>query len=183
MLTFSRLGSSLEGAFLIWDKLLHELSDRLYRFWSSLEMYLLESLSRSESVDPCRNSEKEAVAMWILHLLDTKHDERKISVETVVKWCCLHPGYWAQWLGERVLQDADEDLKSNWEDLFRASLTSVPADGATTAGDAAPIDGEIGERASVMNEQIGSGNLEAVHTAQSWTRAILPASVPIGVVK
>ena len=184
MLTSSRLGSSLEGAYLIWDELLHNLSAQLHKFLSALVRSLMQALTKETFLDPQTDADKEAYAMWLLHVLDSDSSKSSSNEEVhslqveVLRWCCLHPGLWAARIGRELLSRGDESMQRDWRDLFEASLSR---------GGAVPVEAGVLEKDFEAEGQ-GAGYLErdkvAVREADSrvegWVRAVAPVLVPIG---
>ena len=181
-----RLGSSLDGAYLIWDDLLSNVSTALRGFLPAFREYLLEALTRPETTEPKGNVVKEALAMWVLHLLDIQPGARGAFSANIMKWCCLHPGYWTQRVGKEVLEDGDRSLLDDWQDLFEASSLETAADreeSDTRNGDIRSSPRDISERIAPSGSPKRTRDFEEEHQLDSWTRATVPVSAPIGVVR
>lgn len=149
-------------------------------------MALLDVLTTSSTSRPIVDAHKEAVAQWLLHLIasaqrDETYDENELMAE-VMKRCCLYPGYWTREVGSRILESCGEDLRSEWSELLEASLVTVEADD--------PPNEAVGESASHKRESDDLALEELRRSTEggedgrleSWTRPILPPTVPIGVV-
>ena len=66
-----RLGSSLEGAYLIWDQWLRQLCSIQLRFLAALVNALLVALSDVPTCRPELHPEQEAAFWWLIRLLDS----------------------------------------------------------------------------------------------------------------
>ncbi len=126
---------------------------------------------------------KEGIAMWLVHLVfdgslrtGVAKLDRRLQAE-VMKWTCLHPGHWGTHVGAEVLKRAASDVREDWEPLWQASrvngsIRSDPEGEETqalpTQNRSASGDPDDGEQPSV--------------SANSWTRAITPVEVPIGII-
>ena len=177
-LTLGRLGSSLEGAFLIWDDLLRKVAVQLPGFQHALTYYMLHVLTDVPTTDPQTDVEKEALAMWILHLPSLKsQDVRDLSLETI-KSCCLHPGYWTRRVGEETLRNADYELRIDWQDMFQASsIENVSFDKADNEDEANAVQ----QSAQAMVEKTDNSSQEGL-TMRGWTEAVIAPSTAVGVV-
>lgn len=163
-----RLGSSLEGAFLIWDDFL----DMCFAQMPSLQRRLLKAFMRNlekpSQVNPAQDVEKEANAMWLLHILDETHS----MPSEVVKWCCLHPGYWSEDIGRKILRDYAS--AAEWQELFEVSL--LTAGDGTSGGQSRMADIEMTDETSAPADHAEGSS------TQGWSRAVAPIALPIGVV-
>lgn len=171
------LGSSLRGAFLLWDDLILELSRRFGDFVRDLGMAMLDELARSSGVRPDTAATKEGFADWLIHLLSIHIKDVNGQVDfaaELMKGCCLYPGYWTRKVAARVLERGNESFKEEWRDLLEASMEGSESDslaGAEKRG----ADGE----ALALHSHIQ----ESAHgRAESWSRTILPPIAPMGVV-
>lgn len=183
MLILSRLNSSLDGAYLIWDDLLITISSKLLRFLPALVETLLQSLTSKTAIDPTRDVDKEALAMWLLHVFDGNslllagRTDRNAMLVVVLRWCCLHPGLWTQYVGRELLEQSDDDFKAEWEDLFEASLIRT---GDNNMDEVVPGAASVNTHESAKSAKVEEG---ATDNAGGWSRAVAPMSVPIGVVQ
>ena len=188
MFTVSRLGSSLDGAHLIWDELLAIISSRLHNFLSNLVRCLLEAITKPQATAPEQDSEKEALSMWLLHLVEhgTHHSDIDTILAETMKTCCLHPGCWSQLIGQTLLEQYDGKLQADWQDLFEASLLkdSDEVVVSATGNDGAEMRDDGMQQLIVPSEELAWRlKVEDEYArAASWTRAIAPTSLPIGVI-
>jgi ribosomal biogenesis protein LAS1 len=174
----------MDGAYLIWVDLLTTILYELPRFIPALVASLLQSLTAVTALDPAQDADKEALAMWILHVM--KNDEffsggwndRATVLAEVMKWCCLYPGCWTQYIGRELLKECGEFIKAEWEDLFEASLIRARDDSTEEVLPGAAS----GSTSHVVAEgaDMQDGTMD---NAGGWSRAIAPMSVPIGVVQ
>lgn len=186
MLILNRLNSSLDGAYLIWDDLLVTISAKLLRFLPALVTSLLQCLTSTTARDPARDVDKEARAMWLLHVIDSNafllagRSDRNAMLAVVMKWCCLHPGHWTKYVGRELLEQCDENFKAEWEDLFEASLIRT---GDSAAEEVLP--GASSRECGNTHDAAASANVEEgqADITGGWLKAVVPASVPIGVVQ
>lgn len=172
-----RLGSTLEGAFLIWDGLLQA----LVRARNALLMVLLRSILRVVSADSTTEAESEALSIWLLHLLTDKGWLKTISIpqqhslcREAMMWCCLYPGKWTQWTGDKLLEVEDEDFEEEWQEIFQASQLE---DAASSAADPEDV-----SMTGVSLDESQILQLSSAEEDPGWMRAPVFRKVPIGVV-
>jgi len=127
MLKLYRLGSSMQGAFLLWDELLRGIVDARHNpsFLSALVRKVLEALTTKPGVNSQHDAVCEAHYLWLVHLLEYQDVDGSLVKHAprnhVMKWCCLHPSYWTKQLGEQLLQLGDSRFNEQWGVLFEAS--------------------------------------------------------------
>lgn len=178
----------MEGAFLIWDDLLRDLSMRLSGFMRVLVTCLLESIAKPATIEPRTDIEKEALAMWLLHTLDSETDKREGQaslVTDVIKWCCLYPGYWTRRIGREVLDRGDSGLQADWQDLFNASSIELEADYLETGvldEDTALPDSHVRVEELMDGDKIRFEREEGDLSGR-WRRPVISFTTPLGVVK
>ena len=178
-----RLGSSLDGAYLIWDELLIDISSRLHRYLPCIVRSLLRSLVARNSVDPASDVDKEALAAWLCHVMSTakfmsiKAVDKDALVAEIMKCCCLHPGYWTQGVGRKLLEISDKSVQDEWEDLLEASAITS---GGGPMEEAVP---EVNRSGFGEPEKDALDGEDEIRAVGGWSRAIAPISVPIGVVQ
>jgi hypothetical protein len=108
--------------------------------------------------------------------------ERHLQVKAM-KWCCLHPGYWSEFVGRELLEHGDSDLCNDWAELFSASV--LKTSGQVIEG----VEQDNRQFKKAHSEErsraidILEGDIGDPFTAPAggWSRAIAPVSVPIGV--
>lgn len=172
----------MDGAYMIWDDLLLSISSTLQAFLPALITSLLHNLTIAIATDPVTDVDKEALAMWLLHVMVkgnfavAAQCDQEVLLASIVKWCCLHPGHWTQYVGRELLEASDESVQEAWRDLFEASL--IRPDTATTEdmpSHAPRLDADVLDRQATKED--------AIEAAKSWSRAVIPGSLPIGVVQ
>lgn len=180
VLMASRIGSSLDGAFLIWDDLLQEIQSANKKFLRSLVSSLLHSISNSSAASPDKDAEKEAMCLWVAHLLADKTwasavPERSQLQREALEWCCLHPARRTHFLGTTLLNGGNEALKADWEDLLAASQLGD--------ADTIPDVSEGASSSAVVNSNEVESAMDVDLELGSWLRAAGPVRAPIGVVR
>ncbi|WPG99529.1 Hypothetical protein R9X50_00234400 [Acrodontium crateriforme] len=167
------LGSSMEGAFLLWDELLAGLQAKQPSLLPTLVKKMLNTISQDSTADAATDTSKEALCLWLLRFLDSEISPgSQATVErlqsSAMRWYCLHPGYWTQRLGEEILGNGDEHFDDQWRTLFDASKLDVTA---------AQADADVMEI-----EPSTVGGLDDECESRGWVRAAVPMRTPIGVV-
>ncbi|KAJ9618935.1 rRNA-processing protein las1 [Taxawa tesnikishii (nom. ined.)] len=123
-----RPGASMEGAYMLWDEPLIALVREFRPFFESLVMYMISTLATSTDIEDEVDTQKEALFEWLKHILQSDSWERIRShgdtdyQSTMLRECCLRPGYWPKKLGEFVLSVSKDDIEQTWGTVFRASL-------------------------------------------------------------
>ena len=172
----------MDGAYLIWDDLLVAFSSKVLRFLPALVTSLLQNLTSTIMRDPARDVDMEALAMWLLHVSDSNdfllagRTDQDALLAVVMKWCCLHPGNWTQYVGRELLEQRDENFSAEWADLFEASLIRTSEDIMEEDLPGAASD----DTHDVARSAIMEGTMD---TIGGWSKAVAPMSVPIGVVR
>ena len=173
----------MDGAYLIWDDFLISVSSRLHGFFPAFVRSLLQGISGSTAVYPENDVDKEALTMWLLHVMSsdeymsTNGTDREALAANAIRWCCLHPGHWTQHIGRKLLAVSDESVQDEWGDLFEASL--ITAEGEPMEEVVHDVDPSGPD--DLKKGDFGGG--EESCAAGGWSRAIAPMSVPIGVVQ
>lgn len=131
--TDKKLGSSMSGAFLIWNPLLTKLCDV-----STLLGHLMGAMRGSRSMlstdmDPV----KEGLYEWALHVLRSKDWSRspKLIEDTLVQ-CFSEPTYWNIKLAEALLQDEGTANREQWRAVLEAAKNETEAEEGETEIDA-----------------------------------------------
>jgi ribosomal biogenesis protein LAS1 len=143
----------------------------------------MDRLAVHAVIEPSKDAFKEALAIWLLHLVASDSlgrsipdVERDLEAE-VMKWCCLHPGYWSEQIGIKLLEQSGVSLSDEWEVLFEASRIGEGhevAEGVSSGAQRWEMVDSTG--VAVVD---GSTSLES---KGSWKRVMMPPTVPIGVV-
>ncbi|GAB7357901.1 hypothetical protein MBLNU230_g0069t1 [Neophaeotheca triangularis] len=170
-----RSAQPINGAFLVWDGLIFELLERLQGFAGILIQALL--VASSEQF-PATDGARMAFCWWVYHLIEQQHSQERAYQwsSRAMKHCCLYPGGTSQELGQRVLDGADVAFREVWGDIFAASKLRE-------AGSATDAPRPQGREASVEDsDDTSTDSMQQDTESGGWSRAVLPPSVPIGVV-
>lgn len=172
---------------MIWDDLLQHLSTRLYGFKRNLATALLETIGKPTNTDPATDSEKEALSMWVLHILNGEYrhsgEHHWTLAEEIMKLCCLYPGYWTRKLGLEALKD-NHDLQCDWQDLFDVTSTISPTDSSRAEAPKESWNGSSDQlEEDRMNVDEDSFEREDTELGKGWRRAVVPSNTPLGVVR
>ena len=134
----NRLGSSLDGAFAIWDPLLKQLATSQRNFLPVLVKCFLRALGDEAAVHPEQDPERDAQLMWLIHLFNSKEwafvpaAVRRALRQQILKWSCVYPGNWVHMLGSTLVRNYAEgdiaDLDTN--QILQKSDAAVIEDAA-----------------------------------------------------
>ncbi|GAB1737898.1 hypothetical protein NU219Hw_g2370t1 [Hortaea werneckii] len=175
------LGSAMGPAITLWSGLLDLLGTTIPDFRLALIRHALSVLSSTDaaSPNPDQDADAEGLYLWTRHFLDSEGERGAVLA---LRWCCLYPAYWTRKLGEEILARGDEEFVHVWKGLFESSalgdVGSVVSEGGTSQS---KLEVELnGSDDGVRRESSGSGSNEL--GSGGWRRAVVPPSVPIGVV-
>lgn len=141
------MGASLDGAFLIWDPLLQEMSRDKKRFLQVLINSILHLLDQTPMHGADANADAEALCLWLIHFVDPQSwavlvlAEKQLIRTHIVKWCCTHPGHWAQYLGAAILRSGGEEFERVWADILNAGLLGLHGQTSLTSDAPAEVQG------------------------------------------
>ena len=176
--TTRKLSDPMDGAFLIWDGLLETLSRTLRQFPRTLSEAIFGAITQATETGSREDTDRDAWISWTVHLVQQFDPAArpKLGMD-IMQWCCLHPGYWAGILGQRLLDDGDEGLSVDSKDIFEASLIS--------GKDVDPkLEAREGATQPVADDmEMDSEDAETRAVQRGWTKAARPCSLPIGVVR
>ncbi|RMY13807.1 hypothetical protein D0866_14021, partial [Hortaea werneckii] len=175
------LGSAMGPAITLWSGLLDLLATTIADFRLTLIRHALSVLSSADaaSANADQDADAEGLYLWTCHFLDSEGERGAVLA---LRWCCLYPGYWTGKLGHDILARSDEEFVHVWKGLFESSALR---DADPVASEAVPSecqqeiemngfqDGVRGDSRVLSSNELGSGG---------WRRAVVPPSVPIGVV-
>ena len=183
------MGSSLEGAFLIWSDVFRNFSVRLSGFVRMLVIALLESIIKPAIISPETDVAKEAHVIWLLYILDSDiadREGRDSMLADVMELCCLYPGYWTRRIGSEVLERGNSDLQADWKDLYDASLIEAAESEVTKIvvleRDLASAEDPATEQHMVDSDQYGLNGQEDEYSGR-WKRAVASPSMPLGMLR
>lgn len=149
---------------MLWDEPLIALVREFRPFFESLVMYMISTLATSTDIEDEVDTQKEALFEWLKHILQSDSWERIRShgdtdyQSTMLRECCLRPGYWPKKLGEFVLSVSKDDIEQTWGTVFRASLLQT---GEAKAGS------DVEEEPSTMAAR-ASGDVVGEDEEISW---------------
>ncbi|CAK4030148.1 Pre-rRNA-processing las1 [Lecanosticta acicola] len=173
------LGSSLDGAFMLWDDLLKQISITNKRLWKALIEGMLQ---RTSSLLPVHDVEREAMCLWIDHILADSssmlvRSERPILERVVMQWCCMYSSRWTNFLGTKLLRLGSTSFREEWEDLLAAARLSPEGESADSSFTMV-ADGLFDGSEAIDN----TTDMDIVKDLGSWVRAAAPIEAPFGVV-
>ncbi|RMY93090.1 hypothetical protein D0862_09324 [Hortaea werneckii] len=175
------LGSAMGPAITLWSGLLDLLATTIPDFRLALIRHALSVLSSTDaaSPNPDQDADAEGLYLWTRHFLDSEGERGAVLA---LRWCCLYPGYWTRKLGEDILARGDEEFVHVWKGLFESSALRDVGSSASEAGTSqSQLEVELnGSQDRVGRESSGSGSNEL--GSGGWRRAVVPPSVPMGVV-
>ncbi|KAI6808350.1 hypothetical protein KC364_g12884 [Hortaea werneckii] len=176
------LGSAMGPAITLWAGLLDLLATNIPGFRPTLIRHCLSVLSSADAAAAAnadQDADAEGLYLWTRHFLEAEGERGDVLA---LRWCCLYPGYWTRKLGEDILARSDEEFVHVWRGLFESSALrdadlvaseSVPAYSQQEVELNASLDGVRGDSSVSNPNELAAGG---------WRRAIVPPSVPIGVV-
>jgi ribosomal biogenesis protein LAS1 len=134
--TDKKVGSSMSGAFLIWDPLLTRLCDGVVPVQTMLSSLISAmNASRNSMVSADMDPVKEGLYEWAVHVLRsddwTKTHTPKLVEDTLIQ-CFSAPTHWNIKLADALLQDGDVPNREQWRAVLGAAK-----------GDAMEIDVEV----------------------------------------
>jgi ribosomal biogenesis protein LAS1 len=173
----------MSGAFKLWSDLLGTLNSNK-TFLPTLLHQLLENLSSSANTD-LNDAHIEALMLWILHLvMDSNDKSATYAARTdIMKWCCLHPGYWTLKLGRELLgRCKDEEFNEQWADLLEASRLVEGGEVDVDTDQMADMSMEVDDPIEGRFHDSGLGTEDEGASRPGWRRAVVPPNAPVGVV-
>jgi ribosomal biogenesis protein LAS1 len=124
--TDKKLGSSMSGAFIVWDALLLAFCQSAIIPASTLIAHLTTAMDKSPSVmvsthmDPVR----EGMYDWILHILCSdawKSYRISNTIEDTLTTCFSEPTHWNLKIAEALLKDGDVSDRESWFAILEAA--------------------------------------------------------------
>lgn len=131
-LTSTRLDDSMDGAFHVWDDLMHRLTAHQRDFLQTLVTRMVVLLIEpAEYLDTSQHPFREALFRWLAHIftadgwsyprgLRQKAAERLRS--EVVGKCVTAPVFWAQRLALVLVESGGKAFRKQWQPVVGASL-------------------------------------------------------------
>ncbi|RMY44933.1 hypothetical protein D0865_10237 [Hortaea werneckii] len=175
------LGSAMGPAITLWSSLLDLLATTIPDFRPTLIRHALSVLSSADaaSAKADQDADAEGLYLWTRHFLESEGERGAVLA---LRWCCLYPGYWTRKLGHDILVRSDDEFVHVWKGLFESSTLrdadavaseAVPSESQQEVEMNGSQDGMHGDCSVSGSNELGSGG---------WRRAVIPPSVPIGVV-
>jgi ribosomal biogenesis protein LAS1 len=125
-----KLGSSMSGAFLIWDPLLLAFAQSTNLPAPTIVTQLATSMNRSPStmistdMDPVR----EGMHDWALHILQSEawaaHQSSR-TIEDILATCFSDPTHWNLKLAEALLKEKDVANRDSWRAVLQAAKSEA----------------------------------------------------------
>jgi ribosomal biogenesis protein LAS1 len=121
--TDKKMGTSMSGAFLIWDALLLAFVNAGIVDTARV----LESLSnamnapRNDMVSVDMDVVKEGMYEWISHILLSSSYEATNLVESTLTTCFSEPTYWNIRVAEKLLESGNMRDKEAWREVLKAA--------------------------------------------------------------
>ena len=169
----------MQGAYLLWDRLLLSLCDRQPGYLQTLlETFFTALVRHTSNQQPEKDTHKEATYLWLLHIAMSRDWTKlyRLNAFDVPSWlarqCCLQPGYWSYKLGKTMLEHCGNDFADTWSEVLDASAVNAETGGP-----------EVQMRdVSESHETLEPPSDGVVDDAIGWRIALMPSSTPIGVV-
>ena len=159
----SRLGSSMEKDFMLWDDLLIHLSFDQPRFVRTLTDEMSLRIVQPSQLDITIDAYREAIYGWLDRILTTEEwaEARRLSdlnASCVISTCLMNPNYWSRRLTAALVIDTnDQGIKAQWGDLVQASNAQYAYSGSHPSDQ---------EQASNVRDQLHQVNAELAKLEQ-----------------
>jgi ribosomal biogenesis protein LAS1 len=178
-----RLGAPLDGAFLMWDRFLQEIFNEQEQFLEILIERMLDNIDQLAVSQRAGDAEAEALCFWLVHIVDPKgwprsitSAEREAIQAHIIMWCCAHPGHWAQFLGESIIQLGSTEFRSVWSEILQSGqIQGEEAESQPAADIDSSSDDERAMLASPQHKVDGN-------TTASWTRQAMRPVAEVGAI-
>jgi ribosomal biogenesis protein LAS1 len=149
--TDKKLGSSMSGAFLIWDPLLLAFAQSTNLPAPTIVMQLTALMNKTSSVmistdmDPVR----EGMHDWVIHILQSEawaaHQSSR-TIEDVLTTCFSEPTHWNLRVAEALLKEKDVTNRESWRAVLEAAKSEA-------SGEEMEVDIEQIEQAMPVRQQ------------------------------
>jgi ribosomal biogenesis protein LAS1 len=128
----------MEGAYLLWDDLLIQLSYQLPGFTTALVRHMQARLAGPASIALETDPMREALCEWISHILTSGTwsavSTKKPLVELqhgIMEECFVSPAYWSLVLARNLLASADKQFAEDWRPFLEAASATAEDDTAS----------------------------------------------------
>lgn len=185
----SRLGSSMENTFSLWDEMLKETSSRQPSFLRILTEEMSIRVVQPSRLDITIDAYRDAVYVWLVHILTTDRwaTPRKLAgfnSSCVISTCLMNPNYWSRRLATILaVETNDRCIKAQWGDLVQAS--NAQYDEILTVGSREVDTKIVKEHVELVDAEIASLKQQANSDSQGrgWVKWKGPwIAKPIGMV-
>lgn len=132
-----KLGSSMEGAYLIWTPFVTALGMVDNSFLEVLTERMVDMLSAPPRAmsnvedDPAR----EGICGWMVHILEAKDQSQRRLLDRVLGLCLTTPTFWTLRLVEELLKDDEVPGRQSWLAILEAAKL-----GAEDEAQSPPVD-------------------------------------------
>lgn len=129
-----QMGSTMKGAFLLWDELLRRLASHQWNFLRILCRHMVDLMNMPATLSATAEPIREAMHEWVVHILTAKEwvqPRRRVEsmlLEDIMGQCFTFPSSWSHKLAESTIKDRDELFQATWRPVLRASLTDLVDD-------------------------------------------------------
>lgn len=180
----------MNGAYLLWDSLLQELSKQQSKFLPLLLKSMHAAMNQpSPWYQISQDPGKEALHHWLLHIATSdawaqarQHGDIEVDSQ-LMPLCCLHPSHWSHALGEELLEAGTEDFTESWSDLLVASSIGGAVDMEAVGAAESTQDVDMAEFQTLQNSMPDEDTQsDIVVDMAGWREALKAPTVPIGVV-
>jgi hypothetical protein len=111
----------------MWDRFLQEIFNEQEQFLETLVDFMLAAIEQSAISQRADDREAEALCFWLVHIVDPEgwstsitSAERESIQAHIIMWCCAHPGHWAQFLGESMIQLGSTEFGLVWSEILQS---------------------------------------------------------------
>ncbi|KAF2762794.1 Las1-domain-containing protein [Pseudovirgaria hyperparasitica] len=170
------LGSSMEGAFLLWNPLFLQLDIYQPRFLSALVSSMTQLMNASTAHRVSLDPVKEAMFAWLHHILTApawgkhrayEHGFRDLKTQILAD-CFSNFTHWSQKLAAAVLETAADDEEedgvfADWAPVMEACM-------AATAGDG--VDSKVPADVPTSNVKVNGHDKADFSLPSGWTRVL-----------
>lgn len=157
--TARKLGSSMSGAFLIWDQLLLaftqseiSINSLVKELRDATNSYSMNRGMMSMELDPVR----EGLYEWTLHILrseewSARREQQHSRIEDTLVECFSSPAYWNLKLAATVLEDTNTPNREQWLAVLEAARAE-DVQGTTVNGETMDLDIDAAQTPSPVLE-------------------------------
>jgi ribosomal biogenesis protein LAS1 len=121
--TDKKMGTSMSGAFLIWDPLLLAFVHAGIVARARVLEYLTNAMNspRNDMVSVDMDPVQEGLFEWISHILLSHSYDAAGLIEDMLTTCFSEPTYWNMRVAEKLVESADVRDKEAWREVLKAA--------------------------------------------------------------